>query len=105
MPRPGFFAVPPSGPGYYSMLDEVTGNCREKRPAFGYPPSAIMPFPNFDTDWRYVDQPGYEPDALERLHRIHLGDNWLFATGGEFRTRWHNEINSRLSGKDNDYDA
>jgi hypothetical protein len=104
IPRPGFFAVPPTGPGYYSLLDLLTHNDRDKPPAFGYPRSAIMIYPMFDTDWRYVDQPGYDPDLLERLHRLHLGDNWLFATGGEFRIRYANEINSRLSGKDNDYD-
>jgi Alginate export len=104
IPRPGFFAVPPTGPGYYSLLDLLTGNHRDNAPAFGYPRSAIMSNANFDTDWRFVDQPGYDPDLLERLHRIHLGDNWLFATGGEFRIRYANEINSRLSGKDNDYD-
>jgi hypothetical protein len=104
IPRPGFFAVPPTGPGSYSLLDLLTGKEREKPPTFGYPRSAIMINGNFDTDWRYVDQPGYQPDLLEKLHRIHLGDNWLFATGGEFRDRWANEINSRLNGKDNDYD-
>jgi len=44
-----------------------------------------MAFSFFDTDWRFVDRPGYQGDDLfDRLHRIHLGDEWLFATGGEF---------------------
>jgi hypothetical protein len=102
--RAGFFAVPPTGPGYYSLLDQLTGRCSENAPTFGYPRFAIIPQGFFDTDWRYVDKPGYDPDLLERLHRIHLGDNWLFATGGEFRYRLYNEVNSRLSGKDNNYD-
>src|SRR5262249_55260083 len=33
-----------------------------------------------------------------------IGDNFLFATGGEFRFRYYNEVNSRLSGKDNNYE-
>src|SRR5260221_4283947 len=104
IPRAGFFAVPPTGPGYYSLLDVVTGEYRENPPKFGYPRFAVGPIPNFDTDWRYVDQPGYDADLLEKLHRIHLGDNWLFATGGEFRFRYYDENNSRLSGKDNHYE-
>jgi hypothetical protein len=104
IPRPGFFAVQPTGPGYYSLLDQLTGQYREKPPTFGYPRSAIMINAMFDTDWSYVDKEGYQPDILERLHRLHLGDNWTFGTGGEFRTRWADEHNARLSGKTNDYD-
>jgi hypothetical protein len=104
IPRPGFFAVPPTGPGYYSLLDALTGNYRETPPKFGYPRFALMFQGFFDTDWRYVDEPGYQPDLLERLHRIHIGDNWMVATGGEFRYKINNEVNSRLSGKDNNYD-
>jgi hypothetical protein len=107
--RAGFFPMPPgvlepSGPGYYSLLDHLTGEFREKPPQFGYPRIAIMPQGFFDSDWRYVDKDDYCPDILERLHRIHLGDNWLFATGGEFRLRYYDELNSRLSGKTNSYE-
>src|ERR1700686_4245212 len=35
IPRPGFFTVLPTGPGYYSALDILTGNYREKPPTFG----------------------------------------------------------------------
>src|SRR5688572_4531477 len=35
-PRPGMFPIPPTGPGYYSLLDAVHGKCREKPPQFGY---------------------------------------------------------------------
>jgi hypothetical protein len=104
IPRPGFFAVLPTGPGYYSLLDLVTGNYRENPPKFGYPRFGVGPIPNFDTDWRYVDQPGYDADVLEKLHRIHVGDDWLFATGGEFRFRYYDEKNSRLSGNNNQYE-
>ncbi len=103
-PHLGNFQVPPTGPGYYSLGDWLDENRRDKPPSFGYPRFAIMPYPMFDTDWRYVDQPDYQPDLLERLHRFHLGDDWMFATGGEFRVRYNNEINSRLTGKDNTYD-
>ena len=100
----GFFPIAPTGPGYYSLLDLATGNYREAPPKFGYPRIGIMAQGFFDTDWRYVDDPNYDPDILERLHRIHLGDNWLFATGGEFRYRWSNEVHSRLTAKNDVYD-
>lgn len=104
IPRPGFFTVLPTGPGYYSVLDVFTGNYREKPPAYGYPRFAVNAVPFFDADFRYVDKPDADPDFLEKLHRIHVGDNWLLATGGEVRFRYFNEVNSRLSGKDNSYD-
>jgi hypothetical protein len=104
IPPAGFFPVPPTGPGYYSLLDCLTNNWREKPPPTPYARSAICPFPFFDADFRYVDKPGYDLDILEQLHRIHLGDYWLFATGGEFRYRLANEVNSRMSGTDNRYD-
>ncbi|HWY87692.1 MAG TPA: alginate export family protein, partial [Gemmataceae bacterium] len=68
------------------------------------PRFAINATPFFDADFRYVDEPGADPDLLERMHRIHIGDDWMFATGGEFRFRYYNEVNSRLTGKDNSYD-
>jgi hypothetical protein len=104
IPRSGYFAVLPTGPGYYSLLDCVCGNYAEKAPTYGYPRFSICPFPFFDTDWRYVDKPGADVDFLEKMHRIHIGDDWLFATGGEFRNRYANEYNARLSGKNNEYD-
>src|SRR5262249_12751466 len=105
-PRLGFFQMPPKGPGYYSLHDWVFDDYREKPPNFPYPPSCAMAFPFFDADFRYLDNPkNPQYDFLyDTLHRIHLGDNWLFSTGGEFRWRHMHEINSRLSGKDNDYD-
>jgi hypothetical protein len=109
-PRPsplskvGFFPILPTGPGYYSLLDVILGNYRENPPRFGYPRHAVDAQPFFDADFRYVDKSDSNPDFLERLHRIHIGDNFLVATGGEFRLRYFNEVNSRLSGKDNNYE-
>ena len=62
IPRPGFFPMPPTGCGYYSLLDMVTGNFREDAPKYGYPRHAIMATPFFDTDWRYVDDPAKATD-------------------------------------------
>jgi hypothetical protein len=103
-PRSGFFGIAPTGCGYYSICDLIMGDERPAAPKFGYIPTGLMATPLYDADFRYVDDPKYSPDFLEELHRIHLGDNWLFATGGEFRWRHVHEFNSRLTGKTNDFD-
>jgi hypothetical protein len=104
-PRPGYFGIPPKGPGYYSLVDQLRGECRKDRPPYGYLPFALQPPPFFDTDWRYLENPKTPPqDFLEALHRIHHGDHWLFATGGEARWRHMHAVNSRLAGPTNDYD-
>src|SRR5262245_44754450 len=36
-PRPGYFGVAPTGPGYYSLLDELRDDYREKPPKYPYP--------------------------------------------------------------------
>ncbi len=103
-PRPGNFAVPPSGPGFYSLTDVVNGECREKPPKFPYPPIGPYAASFFDADFRYLEDPkNTQHDLFDPLHRIHLGDCWLFNTGGEFRDREMVENNSRLSGRDNTY--
>lgn len=104
-PRPGFFGIPPKGPGYYSAFDCLHRHCSPDRPKYGYMPFALQPPPLFDADFRYLEDPKTPPqDWLEALHRVHIGDNWLFATGGEVRWRHMHEVNARLTGKNNDYD-
>ncbi len=103
-PRLGHFIVPPKGCGYYSGIDWLQGNAREAAPKYGYPPFGFYTPGFFDTDWRYVDQPGATPDLFEKLHRVHLGDDWMFGTGGQAWWRHMREVNSRLSGNNNTYD-
>lgn len=103
-PRAGNFAMPPSGGGYYSLRDLVLGEYREKPPRFPYPPFAQMAPSFFDADFRYLDDPkNTQHDIFDPLHRIHLGDNFLFSTGGHASYRYMQELGSRLSGKDNEY--
>jgi hypothetical protein len=102
----GFFYTPPTGPGYYSAWDLLKGNKREKPPRFPYGPVCLTPFPFFDADFRYLDDPqNTQDDWLDFTKRIHLGDHWLFSVGGEERFRYMNEVDSRLNpaGKDNTY--
>ena len=103
-PFPGWFFLPPTGPGYYSLADVLTDTYRKGPPKYPYPRFSIIPFSFFEVDWRYLDDPkNDEHDYFDFLKRIHLGDNWMFTSGGEFRYRYNNEHNSRLSGKDNEY--
>jgi hypothetical protein len=108
LPKLGFFLVPPSGPGYYSLRDVVENKYRQDAPPYGYNRFGLYPFGFFDADFRYVDDPqkNKDVDFFEKLHRIHFGHNneWLFGTGGEFTYRMFNEINSRGVGIDNRYD-
>jgi hypothetical protein len=88
LPRPGYFIIPPAGPGYYTGLDWLLGNYREKPPAYPYPRNSINIYRFYDFSFAYLDNPNNtEHDYLDPLKRIHLGDNWLLSFGGEFRYR------------------
>jgi alginate export protein len=87
-PRTGNFYVAPSGPGYYTLYDFLQG--RELQNA--------NPF--FNVDFRYLDNPNNTESFLfDELKRIHLGDDWLFSTGGEFRDRYSSLDNAYLYNK------
>jgi hypothetical protein len=106
LPRPGFFPMPPAGPGYYSLLDAIRGDWLEAPPKNPYPRTSAILAPFFDLDnFAYLDDPkNAEHDFFDPLKRVHLGDDWLFVTGGEYRTRYMNEYHSRLTQANNDYD-
>lgn len=104
MPRPGIFPITPSGPGYYSACDHLTGTCRKAAPKSGYAPFAINAWPFFDADWRYLESvPFNDRSTVEKFKRIHLNDCWMLSLGGEFWARYHDENNSRLLNVDNDF--
>src|SRR5262249_49759878 len=100
LPRPGWFPNPPTGPGYYSICDELYDNYRQKPPRYPYSRTSIQPQSMFDIDWRYLDDPkNTEHDCFDCLKRIRFGpDNcMMFTTGGEFRARYENQENAKLS--------
>ncbi len=99
----GYPGIPPTGPGYYSLKDQLLGNCQEKPPTPGYARNFAQPQGFFDVNFSYIDKKS-DPTFLEKMHRIHLGDDWLFGTGGEYRLRYNSENNSRLTGVRNDYE-
>ena len=102
---PGLFLLPPTGPGYYTGLDALHGDCKEKAPF--YPYRGVF----YDNDFRYLDAKDGKPyDCFDDLKRIHLGslcdpcgDNWLLSVGGEERLQIKNEVDSRLGPVDNNY--
>jgi hypothetical protein len=104
-PRPGYYVVLPTGPGYYSLWGFLRGNYRQGPPPYPYPRFGIMATSFFTADVRYLENPNNtEHDLFDPLKRVHLGDDFLFSTGGEFRVRYNNEVDSRLTGVDNTYE-
>lgn len=105
VPRTGNFPMPPKGPGYYSLFDQIHGELRQGPSKYPYPPFGLMQPGFFDADFRYLDDPNNtDHDYLDCLKRIHLGDNWLFSTGGQVWNRYVVEQNSRLGLVNNVYD-
>jgi hypothetical protein len=104
-PRPGLFLIPPGGPGYYSLRDVIEGNYRSDRPVLPWAAVSINMPGLFNNDFRYLDNPDNTThDIFDPVKRIHLGDSWLLSIGGEERFRYMNEVDSQLTGKDNDYE-
>ena len=106
LPRIGNFPVLPTGPGYYSALDQLRGECLKAPPKYPYPRFGIIQPSFFDVDnFSYLDDPkNTEHDFFDPLKRIRLGDNWLFVTGGDVRSRYENQYNARLAEANNSYD-
>jgi hypothetical protein len=96
----------PTGPGYYSLRDVITDTWREKAPRTPWPPFGLDIVPFFDADFHFLDDPnspGHDP-LFDATKRLHPGPDWMFLIGGEERVRYANEMDSRLSGKDNVYE-
>ena len=104
LPRLGYFLVPGSGPGYYSALDKIQGNYREKPPVFPYPPFALQPPSGFDADYRYLDKPdNTQHDFFDHVKRMHPTPDTMITIGGQDSIRYMNEVDSRLGRTDNTY--
>src|SRR5262249_25633109 len=104
-PRLGYFIIYPTGPGYYSLLDQIRGDYREKAPNLPFGIFGFTPGSMFDVDFRYLDKPdNTQHDYLDCLKRIHLGDDWLLSFGGQTWLRVMNEVDSRLTTVNNNYE-
>ncbi|MBP3960626.1 alginate export family protein [Gemmata sp. G18] len=105
-PPTGWWSVPQSGPGYYSLCDAVQGNYRDAPPKFPRGQFSLNSTPYFDYDYRYLEDPkNTQHEWSDCYKRLHFGPegNWLFSTGGEVRDRYMNELSSRGSGTNNFY--
>src|SRR5262249_30099015 len=106
MPRTGGFLLPPDEPGYYSLLDFLKRQPRYLPPDVPYPYHFLTAGLPFDADYRYLDDPTCAQhcclDCLKRIH-FQAHDDWLVSFGGEYRYRYMNETDSRLSGVNNNY--
>lgn len=103
-PRVGAFQVPPTGPGYYSILDAVRGTPSQAPPKYPYPRFALMGQSSFDVDFKYLDKPdNAEHDFFDPLKRMKLGDDFLLSLGGQSWVRQMEEYNSRLGRGNNSY--
>ena len=103
-PRPGNFFIPPSGPGSYSLVDQLRGHSTKAAPRSGYPAATIMAPAFFDADFTYLEgTPAGDRRPFERLKRMRLGDGFVFSTGGTAWVRLHQEENSRLTTVDQTY--
>ena len=74
-------------------------------PKYPYPRFGLIQPSFFDLDnFSYLDDPqNTEHDFFDPLKRIRAGSNWLFVTGGDIRSRYENQYNSRLTQTNNDY--
>lgn len=104
-PRLGLYPVFPTGEGYYSAKDFILGEYRQKPPPFPWGRISLKPFPFYDADFRYLDDPQNTYHMWsDFLKRRRIGEDWLFTAGGEFRDRYMNEIDSRWTETINRYE-
>jgi len=98
-PRQGNFNIAPSGPGYYTILDQLRGNELQDRPKNPYLQWGQNANSFYNIDFRYLDDPkNTQHDFLDPLKRVHMG-SWLFSTGGEVRDRYATIQNAALYNK------
>ncbi len=106
-PRPGVFIIPPSGCGYYSLVDQLRGEPSEAPPKYPYPRYGFIMQPNYDVNWGYLKDPkNTEHDYADPLKWMPLADGVTLTVGGDLRYRLMQEVNSnnRLSGQVDNYD-
>ncbi|MFO0807384.1 MAG: alginate export family protein [Gemmataceae bacterium] len=98
---PPFF---PTGPGYYSLWDQLNGDCKEKAPKTPWGIYSFTQASSFDLDFRYLDKPdNKQHDIFDPLKRIHIGDDWLLSMGGQTWLRTMNEVDARLTKTNDSY--
>lgn len=106
-PKVGIFAVPPTGCGYYSLLDQLHGDLRQAPPKYPYPRFGLIQQPFFDVNWAYLKDPkNTEHDYADPLKWMPVCDGVTLTVGGDLRYRLMQEVNSnnRLNGQLDNHD-
>ncbi len=107
LPRVGLFAIPPSGCGYYTVLEQIRGEPNPAPPKYPYPRFGLIQQPNFDVNWAYLKNPNNtEHDYADPLKWMPVCDGVTLTVGGDVRYRLMQEVNSnnRLAGQVDNYD-
>ena len=103
-PRLGYFPVPPTGPGAYSIVDAVRGTPSAGPPKYPYARFGLSTQPSYDLEFKYLDKPdNTECDFYDPVKRMRLGNDFLLSIGGQSWVRGMYEYNSRLGTRNNDY--
>jgi hypothetical protein len=101
---PGAAPIPPTGPGFYTLLSHLRGEPSEKPPRWPYQRNGLIFLPFYEYDFSYLDPVPFDKrDWAEKLKRIPVHDHFLFSLGGEVRYRYNDETNSQLTDRDTDY--
>ncbi|MCS6978456.1 MAG: alginate export family protein [Gemmatales bacterium] len=94
----------PTGPGYYSLMDQLHGRYVEKAPPLPYGLFAMVPPSFFDLDFRYLEDPKYTDFGLfDPLKRIHCCDDWMLSVFSQTWSRTMIERNVDFTRLDNDH--
>lgn len=103
-PRAGWFTIRPSGPGYYTVRDWISGELRQKAPPAPFGLTSSDQTPSFDHDFRYLDKPDNAYHLWTDFNkRVEIRDEFLFSSGGEARYRFNDYTNSSLTGKNDTF--
>jgi hypothetical protein len=87
-PPLGNSIVPPTGSGYYTLLERLRGDECDAPPKYPYPPFGIIPFSFYNADWRYLDNAGpNDHDPFDFLKRIRFLGDFMFTTSSSMRVK------------------
>lgn len=104
-PRAGWFTIRPSGPGYYTLFDLVHGDLRPEAPPAPFGLTSSNQTPSYDHDFRYLEKPDNAYHLWSDAYkRVHIGENFLFSTGGEMRYRFNDYTSRDAVGKNDVFD-
>jgi hypothetical protein len=102
--RPGMPILFPTGPGYYSLSEQLHGQFVEKAPPRPYGLFPMSPPSFFDLDFRYLEERDViSPGFFDPVKRIHLGDDCLLSVFSQTWVRTMTERNVNFTPRDNDH--